>query len=157
MNTIKTILVPYDFSPISKRALDYAIDFIGMDTDIKILLAHIAEEEDTEPIEVTFTEVKASKANFRGSMEWIIRKGSLTEALIAIQKNQTVDLVIMGTSGEDGKYMLKVNNTSKLAIEIDDCSVIAIPDQEVEFSISKIALVRGKDKAAKRSVLETWL
>lgn len=156
MNTIKTVLVPFDFSDISKKALDYAIDFIGMDRDIKILLAHVTEHE-TEPLEVAFSDIKAEKTNFRGAMEWIIRKGSLTEALLAIQKNETVDLVIMGTSGEDGKHMLKVNNTSKFAIEIDNCSVIAIPDQTIDFSISKIALVLGKDKIQDRSVLETLL
>ncbi len=157
MNTIKTILVPFDFSPISKKALDYTIDFIGMDRDIKILLAHVTEEEDTKAIEAAFEDVKSGKTKFRGSMEWIIRKGSLTEALLAIQKNQTVDLVIMGTSGEDGKDISKVNNTSRLAVEIDNCSVIAVPDQQFEFSISKIALVLGKDKIQDRSVLETLL
>jgi nucleotide-binding universal stress UspA family protein len=157
MNTIKTILVPFDFSDISKKALDYAIDFIGMDNDTKILLAHITENEDTSTLEEAFKEIKAGKIRFRGAMEWVIQKGTLTETLLDIQKNQTVDLVIMGTSGEDGKHMLKVNNTSKLAVEIDNCSVIAIPDKELEFSIKKIALVLGKDKIEDRSVLETLL
>ncbi len=150
MKKIKTILVPFDFSSISQKALDYTIDFIGMDNDIKILLAHISQEENTSAIEKAFQE-------FRGTMTWVIRKGTLTEALLDIQKSETVDLVVMGTSGEEGKHMLKVNNTSKLAVEIDNCSVIAIPDQETEFGINKIALVLGKQKIADRSVLETLL
>ena len=158
MEKIKTILVPFDFSSISQKALDYTIDFIGMDNDIKILLAHISQEENTSAIEKAFQEVQDnSKAVFRGTMTWVIRKGTLTEALLDIQKSETVDLVVMGTSGEEGKHMLKVNNTSKLAVEIDNCSVIAIPDQETEFGINKIALVLGKEKIADRSVLETLL
>lgn len=158
MNKIKTILVPYDFSPISKQALDYTFDFIGIDKDIKILLAHITQEDNTTSIEAAFENVKENcKSTFRGAMEWVIRKGSLTDTLLEIQKEETIDLIVMGTSGEDDNPGSVVNNTVDLALEIDDCPVLAIPNHEMEFSIKKIALVLGKEKIEDRSVLETLL
>lgn len=158
MNKIKTILVPYDFTPISKQALDYTFDFIGVDQNIKILLAHITENNDTSAIEAAFKDVRENrKSTFRGAIEWVIRKGTLTEALLDIQKDETIDLIVMGTSGEGNKPGPVVNNTVNLTLEIDDCPVLAIPYRALEFSIKKIALVLGKEKIEDRSVLETLL
>ena len=158
MNKIKTILVPYDFTQISKQALDYTFDFIGIDRDIKIVLAHITKEDDAGTIEAAFKELKEiSKSRFRGVMELVLRKGTLTEALLEIQKEETIDLIVMGTSGETDKHRSIGNNTVNLTLEIDDCPVLAIPNQVLEFSIKKIALVLGKEKIEDRTVLETLL
>ncbi len=158
MNKIKTILIPYDFSTISKKALDYTFDFIGIDKDIKILLAYITPKEDISAIEAAFKDVKENcKSTFRGTLEWIIREGTLTEALLEIQKEETVDLIVMGTSGEEDNPGSVVNNTADLALEIDNCPILAIPNQEIEFSVKKIALVLGKERIHDKSMLETLL
>lgn len=156
MKKINTILVPYNFTSISRKALDYTLDFVGLDSDITVLLAHITDEEDFTTIETAFNVIKnETKKTFRGTIKSVIRKKeSLTEALIELQKSETIDLVIMGTSGDSGSG---ANNTVDLALEIDDCPVIAIPDTETEFGIKKIALVLGKDKIQDRTVLGTLL
>lgn len=155
MKKINTILVPYNFTSISRRALEYTLEFVGLDEEITILLAHITDDGNVNTIETAFDVIKNEMANtFRGTIKSVIRKGSLTEALLGIQKEETIDLVVMGTSGNPSS---DVNNTVDLALEIDDCPVIAIPDTETEFEIKKIALILGKDKIQDRAVLETLL
>ncbi len=155
MKKINTILVPYNFTSISKKALDYTLEFVGLDKDSTVLLAHITDEENVTTIGKAFTVIKNDVENtFRGTIKSVIRKGSLTEALLEIQKEEPIDLVVMGTSGDASS---DVNNTVDLALEIDDCPVIAIPDTETEFGIKKIALILGKDKIQDRTVLETLL
>lgn len=153
MKNIKTILVPYNFSTISRRALNYATAFAGSDEDITILLAHITDQEDTETVVTAFKVIENEvKTSFRGTITSLIRQGTLTETLVDLQKSETIDLIVMGTSGD-----ADANNTVDLALEIDDCPVIAIPDTDTEFGIRKIALVLGKDKIQDRTVLETLL
>lgn len=155
MKRIHTILIPYDFTSISKKALNYALEFVGLDRDITILLAHITEEEDITPIETAFEAVKGEvTTTFRGTVKSIIRHGNLTDTLLHLQKSETIDLIIMGTSGNSGS---EENHTVDLALGIDDCPVIAIPDTETEFGIKKIALILGKDKIQDRTVLGTLL
>ncbi len=153
---IKTILIPFDFTPVSKNALDFAIDFIGIDSEIKILLAHITEEGMSAKLDDEFKAIKNEMGNFRGPFEWVVKNGHLGNALLEIQKTHKVDLVVMGTSGEQKLGELG-NNTSKLAVAIDQCPVIAVPVVSSGFKLKKIALVLGRDKIQDRSVLETLL
>jgi hypothetical protein len=41
MNEIRTILIPFNFSRTAERALSYAVDYVGKDESLKILLAYI--------------------------------------------------------------------------------------------------------------------
>ena len=151
-------MVPFDFSEISKKALDYTVSFIGLDRDIRILLAHITNGKGTPIDDGQFEDVKESLApSFRGTLEWVAKKGTLTESIIDIQKTEAIDLVIMGTSGIGDKTDEAVTNTAKLVVEADNCPVLVIPRDTEEFKIDKIALVLGKEKIEDRSVLETLL
>ncbi len=158
MDKISTILIPFDFSEISVQALTYAVGFIGMDRDIKIVLAHIALDGTKEHSEADFKNIKENYVpKFRGSIEWFRGRGSLTESILQVQSEQAIDLVIMGTSGAHDNKEIVISNTANLALEIDNCPVLVIPKDFQEFSIKKIALVLGKDNIDDKSALQTLL
>ena len=157
MNKISTILVPFDFSEISRNTLQYAIGFVGLKHDYRILLAYVAFDGDTRMVKEAFNTIKNDVTPaFRGTIDWVVDKGPLTEAILAIQKKQTIDLVIMGTSGIGNKTD-DTTNSAKLVIESDNCPVLVVPMGVKEFRVKKIGLVLGKDKIEDRSVLETLL
>lgn len=158
MDKISTILVPYDFSETSKNALDYAVNFVGYDRSIKILLTHISSVDNDDVAQKAFADLKNQYSNtFKSPMEMISKSGSLTETILEIQKNQDIDLIIMGTSGVSNETESAVTNTAKLVVEADNCPIIVIPEGVKSFGIEKIALVLGKKKIDDRSTLETLL
>lgn len=155
MDKISTILVPFDFSRTSKKALDYAVEFIGQNKDMKIILGYISEEHNVDMLKEAFSSTLA-QYKMKGNMEWLVASGSLTETLMKIQKEESVDLIIMGTfgtivDGEPGE-----TNTSKLVIGID-CPVLVVPYGMENFQIKNIALVLGKEEIEDREALGTLL
>jgi len=157
MDKISTILVPFDFSETSKNAFEYAVSYVGRDENMKILLAYISSDIAPENMQEAVENLKNQYANtLRSSMEWIIKSGSLTESIMDIQKNQKIDLIIMGTSGLGDEKDVAVTNTSKLVVEAD-CSVLVVPESTKTFNIQKIVLVLGKDKIEDVEVLGTLL
>ncbi|MGB5818997.1 MAG: universal stress protein [Saonia sp.] len=157
MDKISTILVPFDFSKISKNALEYTMDFVGQDEHMKILLAYISPDKDAEIREEDFEKLKDQySGTLKSPMEWISKSGSLTDSIVSIQKSQQIDLVIMGTSGVGDETDEAVTNTSKLVTKAD-CPVLVVPESAKTLNVKKIALVLGKDKIDDVEVLGTLL
>ncbi len=155
MDKISTILVPFDFSDSAKRALDYAVDFVGRDDDIQILLAHISGHGNFKLLPENFPElVKKYKPLLKNKLDWTIQGGTLTEALLNIQKTYKIDLVIMGTSGSDKDG--KGTNTSAL-VRKADCPVLVVPKGHGDFQIKRIALVLGRKEIDDTECLGTLL
>lgn len=155
MDKISTILVPFNFSESSKKALDYAVNFIGKNKKKKIILGYILEEESTSIHRDNFDEI-VKKYDIKNQIEWLVTYGSLTKSLIKIQKEQEINLIIMGTSGTINGKSLKDTNTSKLVFDID-CPVLVVPESIESFQIKNIALVLGKEEIEDREALVTLL
>jgi len=146
MDKISTILVPFDFSKSAKRALEYAVAFVGRDDDVRIVLAHISGHGNFKlhPGNFTKLEEKYSRV-LKNKLEWMIQGGSVTQALLDIQKTKKIDLVIMGTLGTNKDSNAEQTNTSKLALEAD-CPVLVVPNGHRDFQLKRIALVLGKEE-----------
>ncbi|UOB17521.1 universal stress protein [Abyssalbus ytuae] len=146
MDKISNILVPFDFSVISKNALDYAVNFIAKD-DIKIILVHVpksGDEKSSQSLEESFEKLRESYSNkIKQQMRWIIGKGSLKEAIVEIQKNNNIELIIMGTSGSEDDTA--TTNASDVTMEVD-ASVLIIPESYEMEKVKNIALVLGNDE-----------
>lgn len=157
MDTISTILVPFDFSGASKTALEYAVQFAGTDASIEISLAHVANENGSHDLKKDFEELqKQYSKDLKNPLNWINVTGSLTESLLKIQENRKIDLVVMGTSETQDHEIKLISNTSKFVSEVD-CPVLVIPEKMDEFQIKNIALVLGKEEIDDRHALETLL
>ncbi|SDE44540.1 Universal stress protein family protein [Pricia antarctica] len=87
-------------------------------------------------------------------MEWTTRGGSLTQALLNIQKTQEIDLVIMGTFGTNTESDTEHTNTSKLVLKAD-CPVLVVPRGHKDFQMKRIALVLGKEEIDDTKALGT--
>jgi nucleotide-binding universal stress UspA family protein len=115
MISFKNILIPVDFSEPSKKALTYGLTLAGQ-FNANLLLAHIVPESTAlmyafptrlpevekeqyikakQEIENLAPAEHAAKVNLRT----IVKIGNIEEALLAIVKDEGIDLVVMGTHG----------------------------------------------------------
>lgn len=155
MDKILTILVPFNFSRTSKKALDYAVDFVGQNKKMKIILGYITEDHNMDMLQEAFN-TTVDKYKIKENMEWMVTPGPLTESLVKIRKEENIDLIIMGTFGTIIEGQAAVSNTSKLVLDVD-CPVIVIPYSTEKFKIKNIALVLGKEEIEDHHVLGTLL
>lgn len=154
MPKISTILIPFDFSTTSKRALEYAVNYVGDDDKLKIVLAHVSDGQNSDEHNAAFQKIEEKYQKLlKNKIGWVSVNGNLTEEIIQIQKTADIDLIIMGTSGGSD---FKTTNTSNLVLEAD-CPVLVIPSGLGEFRLKNIALVLGKEEIDDTEVLSTLL
>ncbi|WP_446051554.1 universal stress protein [Zobellia laminariae] len=152
-----TILIPFNFSKTAKKALDYAVHYVGQDKDLKIILGYVSEAHDIDILKEAFKAVEEEYAKIlKNKIEWIAINGELTESLVKIQEDEQVDLIIMGTFGAFDNEDSSPTNTSKLVLEID-CPVLVVPFVTNKIEIKNIGLVLGKEEIEDKSVLDTLL
>ncbi len=139
MNTINKILIPTDFSTSAQNAVGYALKFFEFDQNLKIYVLHVMENHGSEDKKaVAAGEMKETKALFHkvGTCECLLKTGNLTETIIDTQKSLDIDLILMGTAGENGN---RESFTSQL-VWAADCPVLVVPEKVTSFQIKKIAL-----------------
>jgi nucleotide-binding universal stress UspA family protein len=155
MNEISNILVPFNFSMISNKALEYAVGFVGKDENMKITLAYITNGKNKEELEKSFKKVEEEyQPKLKHKIEWVLANGDLTESLTHIHKEEKIDLVIMGTHGAVNED--EITNTSKLVLE-SNFPILVIPNHNKEFQLKNIALVLGTEEIENSKILETLL
>jgi len=154
MKNTSKILVPFDFSETSKKSLQYAIDYVGQDEHLKILLAYISNEDNYDVLEEAFGSIKSKFGKgLKHDIQWVSFSGTLSNALIYIQKEENVQLIIMGTDGDKGD---EESNTSHLVLKAD-CPVLVVPSNYEDFQIKNVALVLGSEEIEDNKTLETLL
>ncbi|WP_437371070.1 universal stress protein [Maribacter litoralis] len=144
MDKISTILVPFNFSRTSKKALDYAVDFVGTNKNMKIVLAFISEDQPTDKLAEDFEEL-LEKYKIKERMQWVSASGKVNDTLIDIQKKENADLIIMGTFGTLSDEDTSMTNTSKMVLQAD-CPLLVVPYGMEKFKVKNIALVLGKEE-----------
>lgn len=155
MKKISTILVPFDFSRTSKKALDYAVSFVGQNKKMKIILGYISNGQNQDKLEKSFIDT-LDKYKIKNQIEWSVTSGFLTDSLMKIQGEKNIDLIIMGTLGIDTGGEVQITNTSDLVLNID-CPVLVVPYSVEEFKIKNIALVLGKEEIEDHKILGVLL
>lgn len=157
MDKISTILVPFDFTNASKRALEYAIAFVGRLDHIKIVLAYVSGNCNLQLLPENFEKLeKEYHGLLQHKLEWEIQDGTLIKTLLEIRKKDKVNLIIMGTSGTDEKGSNQHTNTANL-VSKSKCPVLVIPPNYKEYNLAKIALVIGREEIDDTKKLETLL
>lgn len=154
MKKQSSILIPFDFSNASIKALDYAVKYVDRDDNYKLILVYVTDEQDFDKLKKDFEETEAKYLDILShKIEWITVNGLLSAEILKIQSTRQIDLIIMGTSGGTE---LGPTNTSNFVLEAD-CPVLVIPSEFEEFRIKNIALVLGKESIDDTQVLRTLL
>lgn len=163
--------VPFDFTPVTKKALDYAI-FIAQKTgdNVEVKLIHVVEDpKDISTIENKLDQVILEQETFPNiSFSKDIRVGSIFTAINKSASDTDSSMVFMGTHGMKGlqkftgSYAMKVITSSDLPFiivqedtELKDITHIAIPiDYTGEsIQITQTAAFLAKTFGAKISIL----
>ncbi len=156
---MKNILIPFDFSEVSKNALKYAIQFAGKDPSLKLNLLHVSgtpmEKEDEEKLKQKFQNlILKYKGHVLPEILFTLKTGKLINTIVGIRENKGVDLVIMGTKGpEPGEN--QVTQTSKFVLNAD-LPVLVIPPNYT-FQLNKILLALGEAEMHDTSTLNVLL
>jgi nucleotide-binding universal stress UspA family protein len=150
---MKKILVPYDFSEVSKHALNFACE-IADSAKSEIILLNVIEHptadsfktmgiQNMDPMEQVYirkmieqVEVKLNAVGLEAKYSNILYKIQLGNAFNTIIDqiiDENVDLVVMGTEGADGLNELFVGSNAERVVRKASCPVITVQNKcEIE-------------------------
>jgi len=158
MNTeIKTILVPTDFSEKSNNAVAMATE-MAMRHQSKILLFHVVNnyylidrsgkqvigtkvvQENTEKAEDALETLKKSIQEKYSSLQVDIQLKSehMVNSMNDLMISEDVDLVVMGTKGEQKLKQFILGSFSYSVLSNVHCSVLLIPEGFKKYEFKKI-------------------
>jgi len=144
MIEIKTIIVPIDFSDVSSLIAKWAKE-VAKKFDAKIILVHIIEDistfEGMSPGAKTLHELE--KTLIEGAQEYmqiflskyfsdfnqvkpIIAKGKIVEKIIEIAKENSADLIIIGTHGRKGLDKIIFGSVAEGIVKYSPIPVLTI-------------------------------
>lgn len=155
---MKTILVPTDFSKNALNAVKYAIAY-SQETNSKITLFH-SYEEPTAPLNVALAGIHMSKQEFRQiaernmkkliaslqktnpvlKLKWVVQPGIGADTIVDYAKDNTIPLIIMGTTGQGAIARALIGSTTSSVIKNVPCTIIAVPPKAKFKGITKVAI-----------------
>lgn len=155
---MENILIPFDFSKASYNALDYAVQFSTDGPQLNLHLLHVNTEDENEKeiMERLEEAISKYKKNRAPKIKLYVRNGQLNPAILSLQKELGIDLMIMGTKGSQVGEDTMDTNTSKF-VHKADLPVLVIPENTKNFKIDTIILSLGKEKIADKNALHTLL
>jgi len=148
---LKKILVPIDFSPMSKQALQYAARFAER-FGCEIVLLHVIEpvtaiagaplavdifaqpeEEDTVAAEAELMCLAKSCGNHPNAFTSAVRIGHAPNEITKAAKELDVDLIMIATHGYTSWRHLCIGSTAERVVRTAPCSVLVVREKEHEF------------------------
>jgi nucleotide-binding universal stress UspA family protein len=159
---LKKILVPYDFSGFSTKALNYALKFAEQ-FDAAVLAVHVVQ-----PIPILPTDVLAAAPipdltgdqlpAINSRLGKLCRRAATThhltvtplvvvgtpyERIVAIAESENADLIVIATHGYTGLKHIYMGSTAERVVRHAPCPVLVVRDRERDFVDSKR---RGRSK-----------
>ena len=147
---LKKILVPIDFSPMSKKAFQYALRFAEQ-FGCEIVLLHVVEPErviagtplavdvfaqldnDTTAAEADLAALAASSRNRPNSVTSAVRSGHAPNEITKAAKDLDVDLIMIATHGYTSWRHLCISSTAERVVRTAPCPVLVVREKEHEF------------------------
>jgi universal stress protein A len=147
---LKKILVPIDFSPMSKKAFQYALRFAEQ-FGCQIVLLHVIEpveaiagtplavdifaqpEEDTAAAEAELAFLTAKSRNRGNSFTSAVRIGHTPNEITKAAKEMDVDLIVIATHGYTSWRHLCIGSTAERVVRTAPCPVLVVREKEHEF------------------------
>jgi len=147
---LKKILVPIDFSPMSKQALRYAVRFADQ-FGSEIVLLHVIEpvtaiagaplavdifphaEEDTIAAEAELACLATCSANHQNAFSSVVRIGHAPNEITKAAKELDIDLIMIATHGYTSWRHLCIGTTAERVVRTAPCPVLVVREKEHEF------------------------
>lgn len=138
------ILVAYDGSDLSKKALDYAITLAKQDSHIQIDVVSVADklpyatignygvyneelvEEMREQTKEMLEEVKTKLKELPNPTRIDMLEGHAGEMIVEFAKENDCDLIIMGNRGLSGLKELFLGSISHYVVQRSHCPVFVV-------------------------------
>jgi nucleotide-binding universal stress UspA family protein len=148
---LKCILVPIDFSPLSKKALQYALRF-AEEFRAGLTLLHVIEPDVppafdglmiAPPISpggnrtkcANRLKVLASSMAIRATnyVQSTVRTGLAAYEIVEAAKEFDIDLIVIATHGYTGWKHLAIGSTAERVVRAAPCPVLVVREKEHEF------------------------
>ena len=147
---LKRILVPIDFSAMSKKALQYALRFakqFGCEIDLLYVVEQAGvvvgaplavevfaqPEDDTIAAEAELAALAAGSRNGANSITSTVRTGHAPNEITKAAKDLDVDLIIIATHGYTSWRHLCIGSTAERVVRTAPCPVLVVREKEHEF------------------------
>ena len=148
---LRRILVPVDFSPLSKKALLYATR-MAQQFGAEVNIFHVVEPEIPPafdgfmiaPPPVSNGAAASSAGQLKGLVN-LVRKGGVTRVnssvhcglaafeIIEAAKEFDVDLIVIATHGYTGWKHFAIGSTAERVVRAAPCPVLVVREKEHEF------------------------
>ncbi len=150
MPNFRTILVPYDFSDHSRKALETALD-LGRRFDSNLHLLHVVTPpivayptmgtaaapppslllDVREAAERSLNDVVAAIENSPGAVKAHIATGGATaEAIREAAATLGADLIVMGTHGRTGMARVFLGSVAERTLRLAPCPILMVSAEE---------------------------
>jgi nucleotide-binding universal stress UspA family protein len=147
---LKKILVPIDFSPMSKQTLQYAVRFAEQ-FGCEIVLLHVIEpvtaiagaplavdifgqpEQDTVAAEAELACLAKSSGSYPNAFTSAVRIGHAPNEITKAAKELDVDLIMIATHGYTSWRHLCIGSTAERVVRTAPCPVLVVREKEHEF------------------------
>ena len=148
---LKRILVPVDFSPLSKKALLYAAR-LAQQFNAQVDLFHVLEPEIPPAFEGFMiappTVSNGATASCAGRMKTLVnsvrnagvarvgssvRSGLAAFEIVEAAKELDVDLIVLATHGYTGWKHFAIGSTAERVVRAAPCPVLVVREKEHEF------------------------
>lgn len=144
-NTSK-LLVPIDFTDVTRNAMNYAISLANLNSD-NLIIVHVVKSSKDEAAALQKLKMLAESGseNLKGELEYKVFVGDVLEDMGNFASSMDASLIVMGTHGEHGlqkvfgSHALKLINHSKVPL-------IIVQKDTVYKEIKKIALTIDLEK-----------
>jgi nucleotide-binding universal stress UspA family protein len=147
---LKRILVPIDFSPQSRKAMEYGFSF-AKQFNAEVLLLHVIEMTPLPAPPLTVVQDETTQATLhenaaRELAQWrdeissqvavkaSVRNGISAQAEIVNAATEgNIDLIVLGTRGLTGLAHLLVGSTAERVVQHAPCPVMVVREREHDF------------------------
>jgi nucleotide-binding universal stress UspA family protein len=162
---LKKILVPIDFSELSRKAVHYAVS-LARQFNSEIFLLHVVEFIPTPEViiaESEYLNVKLREESIRMMAEWkkeidlpvraSIRDGSPFRQIADAAEEINADLIILGTQGRTGFSHFVIGSTAERVVRHAPCPVMVVREREHDFVREKksFSAARKNPKTERKS------
>ncbi|MBP7849631.1 MAG: universal stress protein [Lentimicrobiaceae bacterium] len=161
-HTNRFVLVPTDFTPVTKNALNHAL-VVAKTFDLEIILLHVINRETRSKVGKDNTEAKveeqlkvlADEVLSRDNLKVIClyREGSIFDMIEAVAREYKPQFMVLGTHGKKGLQYLFGSYALKV-ISQSPCPVIVVQEKPFpEHGFQRIVFPIGLHTEARQQVL----